>query len=330
MTDELTAGSALPGGTIELMSAASWIEFEFRDHSTVTLSGLSAVTISEQRQKTLRLKHGSLSANVLQQPADRPLLVHTPSAELKVLGTQFNVDALADTTRLTVNEGRVRFTRLVDGKEVDVPARHEVRASMQDQDGLAVNEQVAAVSVWKSDLQADLVRGKWVSDLWMLGVKLKRSVASGEMNKANAIQAYKNAATLDNENGSVWADASPYGSLIAFSVSQSAVQSAARPVVLAANTNVRIKGHLHSRVALTFGISTRKRDGGFAGKYSVSVSDSELIKHGNPFEIEIPMSRFQQASKWGGSPIGQELSDWWCVADSVSAKLEITSVEVVE
>jgi len=326
ITDELIVGSELPGGTIELMSADSWVEFEFRDQSKVILSGQSEVTISEQQQKELRLKHGSLSANVQPQPADRPMLVYTPTAELKVVGTQFNVDALADSTRLAVNEGRVRLKRLVDGKEVDVPAHYEVRASMQDENGLLVNERSEAVSVWKSNLKKDVVCGKWVSDHWMLGVKLKESVASGEMNEAAAIQAYKNALTLKNESGSVWAAASPFGSVVALSVPQSST----RPVVLEANTSLRIRGRLHSRVSVTFGISTRTTDGGFAGKYSIAFSDSDLRINGNVFEMELPITKFQQSSKYGDSLIGKELSDWWCVADSMSGKLEITSVELVE
>jgi len=326
ITDELIVGSELPGGTIELMSAASWIEFEFRDQSRVILSGQSEVIISEQQHKELRLKHGSLSANVQPQPAGRPMLVHTPTAELKIIGTQFNVDALADSTRLAVNEGRVRLKRLVDGKEVDVPAHHEVRASMQDENGMSVNERSEAVSVWKSDLKNDVVSGKWISDHWMLGMKLKDSVASGEMNEAAAIRAYKNAATLQNESGSVWAEASPFGSLVALSVPQSST----RPVVLGANTIFRIRGRLHSRVSVTFGISTRKKDGGFAGKYSDKFPDSDLRSNGNAFEIELPITKLQQSAKSGDSLIGKELSDWWCVADSMSGKLEITSVELVE
>lgn len=326
MTEELIVGRELTGGTIELASAASWIEFAFRDRSTVTLSGPAVATLSEQGQKELRLKHGSLSASIKPQPADRPMLVYTSSAELKVLGTQFNVDALADATRLAVNAGRVRLTRLTDGKEVDVPARHAVMVSMQDPDGLPLKKQVDAVPTWKSDLKADVIRGKWASDLWMLGVKLKDSVADGEMNKADAVKAYKSAATLDDESGSVWAEASSYGSLVQLS----ATRSGAAPVGLKANARFRIKGQLHSRVSVKFGISTRTSDGGFAGKFSVAVADGDLYNNGNEFEIELPLSRFHAGSAAADSPIGTELCDWWCLTHAMSAKLEISSVELVD
>lgn len=326
VTEELDVGKNLPGGTMELLSADSWIEFEFRDKSTVTLSGQSAVTISEQQQKEVHLRHGSLSANVEPQPADCPMLVHTPSAELKVLGTQFNVDALPDATRLAVNEGLVRLKRLTDGKEVDVPARHEVTASMEDLNGLPLSERGKAVSVWKSDLRTDVVRGKWISDLWVLAMRLKKAVASGEMNEADAKAEYKDAATLDDERGSVWAEASPYGSLIVLSVAQ----SAETPVVLGANTKVRITGRLHSRVSVKFGMTTRNTDGRSTGKYSLSFTPDELAGNGNEFRAEVLLRAFQEETRSGDSPIGKELIDWWCVADATSAKVEITGVEVIE
>lgn len=326
VTEELAVGRALPGGTIELLSADSWIEVEFHDGSTVTLSGQSAVTISEQKQKELRLRYGSLSANVQPQPADCPMLVHTPSAELKVLGTQFNVDALTESTRLAVNEGSVRLKRLTDGKEIVVPAKHAVTASMEDQNGLPLSARARAVSVWKSDLRTDVVLGKWRSDHWTLGMRLKKAVASGEMNKADAIKTYKNAAALDAEDGSVWADASPYGSLVLLSVAQ----SSATPVVLRANARIRITGRRHSGVSVKFGITTKKSAGGFGGKYSVSVEDDALRGDDNSFEMELPLSKFDEETDFGDSYVGKELSDWWCVAESTSAKLEITNVELIE
>lgn len=326
VTEELAVGTPLPGGTIELLSADSWVEFQFHDESTVTLSGQSAVTISEQKQKELHLRYGSLSANVRPQPADYPLLVHTPSAELMVLGTQFNVDALPDSTRLAVNKGRVRLKRLTDGREVDVPAKYEVTASMEDLNGLPLSARGRAVSIWKSDLGTDVVRGKWLSDHWILGMRLKKAVASGEMNEADAIAAYKNAAALNADGGSVWADASPYGSLVQLAVAQ----SSATPVVLSGTSSLRIKGRLHSGDAVKFGITTKKSSGGFGGKYSVFVEAAAMLGDGNSFEIELPLSTFDEVTEFGDSLVGKELSDWWCVAESTSAKFEITSVELIE
>ncbi len=326
VTEELAVGKALPGGTIELMSADSWIVFEFHDESTVTLSGQTTATISEQQQKELHLRYGSLSASVRRQPTDRPMLVHTPSADLEVLGTQFNVVALPEATQLAVNEGRVRLKRLSDGKEVDVPARHEVTASISDVNGLSLSERGTAVSVWKSDLKADVVHGKWVPELRALAMQLKKAVADGQMNASDAHSAYKDAATLDDDAGSIWAKPASFGLLIMLSVSR----SSSAPVILTTKAKIRIQGRLYSPEGIEFGITVNDPGGGFAGKYSISVEDNVLRGDDNSFEIQLPLSEFCEEPEFDNSLIGRELSDWWCVARPTSAKLEITSVELIE
>jgi hypothetical protein len=54
------------------------------------------------------------------------MLIHTPSAVLKVIGTQFDVEAGPASTMLYVREGKVQIRRVSDGKTVDVPADHRV------------------------------------------------------------------------------------------------------------------------------------------------------------------------------------------------------------
>ena len=116
----------LPGGTIEGTEPDSWFELEFDDGSSAMIFGDSILTFSDQGQKELRLKQGRFSATVVPQPADEPMLIHTPVADLKVIGTQFDVEAGPETTRLYVREGKVRIRRVSDGKTVDVPADHRV------------------------------------------------------------------------------------------------------------------------------------------------------------------------------------------------------------
>ena len=125
----LGKGAELPGGTIEGMAPDSWFELEFHDGSIGMISGDSILTFSDQGQKELRLKQGRFSASVVPQPAGKPMLIHTPSAVLKVIGTQFDVEAVHDSTMLYVREGKVQITRIRDGKTVDVPAGYRVVAA---------------------------------------------------------------------------------------------------------------------------------------------------------------------------------------------------------
>ena len=125
----LSEGAELPGGTIEGMATDSWFELEFLDGSTGMISGDSILTFSDQGQKELRLKQGRFSADVRPQPEGKPMLIHTPAAVLEVIGTQFDVEAEAESTMLYVREGKVQVRRVGDGKTVDVPAGHRVVAT---------------------------------------------------------------------------------------------------------------------------------------------------------------------------------------------------------
>jgi len=125
----LSEGAELPGGTIEGMAPESWFELEFHDGSTGMISGDSILTFSDQGQKEFRLKQGRFSADVMPQPAGEPMLIHTPSAVLTVIGTQFDVQAGPESTLLYVSEGKVQIRRVSDGKTVAVSAGHRVVAS---------------------------------------------------------------------------------------------------------------------------------------------------------------------------------------------------------
>ncbi|TWU38533.1 FecR family protein [Novipirellula artificiosorum] len=332
VTNELAVGENFPGGTMELLAPDSFVEFAFEDQSTVSLAGLSAVTISTEqsdtpskRQKELHLRHGRLSASVRKQPSGRPLLVHTPSAELTVLGTQFDVDAVSDSTRLTVNQGRVRLKRLPDGKEVEVPAQQSVLASLENQNGLSPRKRNSPVTDWQSDLREDVVKGKWISRLWGLGAKLKMAVANGEMTKDSAIKAYKNAAHFDDSTGSVWTVPFPFGALIVLSP----LRSMEQPVLLNANTKVIVRGRSHAQVAVEIGLSVGHPDGGFAGKYSTLIPVSQLAG-GEDFELGLPISKFRNETNSDSSLIGSELTGLWFVAEASAAKFEITGVELTD
>ncbi len=122
----LNEDAELPGGTIEGTALDSWFELEFHDGSTAMIFGDSMLTFSDQGQKEVRLKQGRFSADVVPQPPGEPMLIHTPVADLVVVGTQFDVEAGPESTMLFVREGIVQIRRVSDGKTVDVTADHRV------------------------------------------------------------------------------------------------------------------------------------------------------------------------------------------------------------
>jgi ferric-dicitrate binding protein FerR (iron transport regulator) len=78
--------------------------------------------ITNGEGKRIALDQGLLTADVKKQPAGQPLVIVTPHAEARVLGTRFTLAVKGDSTRLDVQEGRVRLTRLSDKSSVDVSA----------------------------------------------------------------------------------------------------------------------------------------------------------------------------------------------------------------
>ena len=147
----LQAGSQLFGGTIEGMAPDSWFELELNDGSQVVIAGNSMLTISDLGQKELRLREGSFSANVVPQPEGKPMLVRTRSALFEVMGTRFSVDAGLSSSTLTVNEGKVRATRLSDGSTVEVAAKHRVVAALDCE--LVPEKMPESVTLWQSHLE---------------------------------------------------------------------------------------------------------------------------------------------------------------------------------
>ncbi|MGH7971100.1 MAG: FecR domain-containing protein [Limisphaerales bacterium] len=72
--------------------------------------------------KRLALGGGKLEAWVARQRPFRPMVITTPQAEARVLGTSFALTVTTNATRLEVSEGKIRFIRAQDGAKVNVGA----------------------------------------------------------------------------------------------------------------------------------------------------------------------------------------------------------------
>jgi ferric-dicitrate binding protein FerR (iron transport regulator) len=307
---DLYVGSSMPGGTLESLSADSWIGLEFRDGSTVTASGQSVLTISEYRQKELHLHIGSLSASIMAQSDGKPMLIYTPTARLEVLGTQLNVEAGPSSTMLSVNKGRVRVTRLADGSVAEVPADHQVVASVDHRAELKVIRRPRPVAVWQSDLPTDGSYGKWL---------LEPSDTNGTLRTAPLL----------------WG--CPEKPITLYVVALSVSRSRSIPVVLTPGGKLRIHGRIKSTGDVYFGFTTRQIRGGFAGKFLVQRHFEVVQETGESLDIELRLEDFRPQEqeliekfpeKFPDSPIGLELLDWWCCTINEDAGLEITHVEL--
>lgn len=128
------SGEPLPAGHgLESGAGKSAAGFAYADSTRLEIgpsTALREIADAPATGKRLSLDRGTLSAEVVRQ--DRPMVVTTPHAEARVLGTTFQltVDPAAGSTRLDVTKGRVRLTRLSDGRFTDVgPGQFAVAAA---------------------------------------------------------------------------------------------------------------------------------------------------------------------------------------------------------
>lgn len=163
---DLAIGEQLKAGTVETVGEATSASFRSRDGTLITLSGDSELSFSENGQKLLVLRKGSLSAQVKPQPKDKPMLVRTASAEARVVGTVFNLAARSEDTLLKVDEGLVKLKRLADGSTIDVPAKSSAVASLDS--GLKLNSTTTPepLTDWSFDFTTKVPPRDWrgVSD----------------------------------------------------------------------------------------------------------------------------------------------------------------------
>ena len=109
------------GASIHVVGLASLAVLRLDDGTEISLAGETRIDFHRQGDQTsLTLHEGHLSANVTHQATERPLLIHTPGAEMQILGTRFAVSADDETSELGVRHGRVLLKRLTDGETVDV------------------------------------------------------------------------------------------------------------------------------------------------------------------------------------------------------------------
>lgn len=108
----LRPGTQLRTGTLALAGTNSAAQIEFHDGTRVLITGDGELAFSDDGQKRMNCRRGTLSAWVSPQPKSRPMLLRTPTAEIEVVGTVFNVEAETAATSVMVEEGKVRVRRL--------------------------------------------------------------------------------------------------------------------------------------------------------------------------------------------------------------------------
>lgn len=121
----VTPGAGLYAG--DRVHATTAVTLVWQDGSRLLLQPDALVVLSTTpRDHGVHLELGALSAEITRQRPDRSFVITTVEARVEVLGTRFQVQAGGQRTRLAVEQGNVRMTRLADGKAVIVGADQRV------------------------------------------------------------------------------------------------------------------------------------------------------------------------------------------------------------
>ena len=301
-------GDELTGGTLEVVAADSWAELVFDDGTKVWASGPAIVTFSEGPEgKRIHLREGELSLDVAPQSSGYPLRLQTPSAEVEVLGTQFNVTADDSATRLAVHEGLVRVTRLADGKTRDVPADHHVVAALERKTNFDALPRGESVRSWKCDLQHDVCQGYW-------------RTGAGESSGSLRAETHLFRGDFGERKHPV----------LLHSVVVRPSDSNGTPVLLTEGARLRVVGRLERSCAVQFGFGTHQVRGVFSGKYALSRKIELAEQAEGNFEVELYLNDIPRIKEsFPGSPVGQELGWLWVQTVREDVGLEVTSVELI-
>lgn len=303
VVDDLQSGRALTGGTIECLSVDSSADLDFPDGSTVTISGVSVLTISDNGHKELHLREGNLSATVTSQPEGRPLRLLTPTAELEVLGTQFDVIAADTQTKITVNEGLVRVTRLMDGKFTDVKSAHSLVATIEAREPLVAIAIQEPLHVWKANLGQDKTTGDWLPIAHALRIEIGREIEAGELDTDRAKEVYFNRLEkFGDDDGFLKAVPRRTGRKeqpLFYLISLNIPQRQDGPVLLSDSSRLRVMGRSKVPQEVTFSLAARNHDRTIAGRFGVT------RRVEGTFDIEIDVAELRGLGD-GTSAVGLE------------------------
>lgn len=269
-------GEKLTEGIIELFGETTSAQFQFKDGTFITLSGEAELSFSEDQQKLLVLRKGSLSAQVKPQPRNRPMIVRTPSAEAEIVGTTFNLSARPDDTLLKVDEGLVKLKRLADGTSIDVPAQSTAVASLDS--GLKLNPAATPepLTHWGFDFTTLVPPQIW-RGIWHGTPDGGRMVASP----------YVAQKTSDG------------GVITHFGVSiRTAYLNPPLALVVTERSVVRYRLKQERAAPLQVMLLTGTAKGGFGGNFECKLSAAELKPDADGWcDVEIPISRFKSIDR---------------------------------
>ena len=159
------------------------------------------------------------------------------------MGTRFSVDAELSSSTLTVNEGKVRATRLSDGSSVEVTAKHRVVAALDCElvpEEMPESVYPLAKAIWKTEENVIMANG---------------CRAHGPVPAHLKTVPYTLPAKDDRKQRTIHTLSMPVSS------------GDHPPVVLQPESKVRVRAKIASSHPIWFGMTLRRGNGDFAAAF---------------------------------------------------------------
>jgi hypothetical protein len=126
----ITSGFAVLANDEFETDAGGALTVIYNDGTELRLNALTQVALpvpgSAIQSKIVKLNRGSLLAKVSKQPAGAPLLINTPHAVVRVLGTEFKLTVNDGSSQLDLKTGQVRITQTDSNQVVELHAGQTV------------------------------------------------------------------------------------------------------------------------------------------------------------------------------------------------------------
>ena len=153
------------GDTLRTAGPEGFAMLVFRDGTRLAMAGSTElVATADNGQKTVVIRQGLVAVDVARQPAEKPMILVTPTAEARILGTRFALSAIGNATRLSVAHGKVLLKRLSDGRSVTVPSGYQAVASTRSE--LAARPMPPVPDTWSEDFE-DGLPDQWQAGQWV-------------------------------------------------------------------------------------------------------------------------------------------------------------------
>jgi len=297
----------LAAGTLFLEGDDSSCQLRFEDGTRVTVSGNAEAVFEQDSQKRLRLRRGSLSADVARQPEGCPLVIETPTARVEVIGTLFTLVADGEQTALDVERGSVRLQRLVDGRQVEV---HDQRRAVASLDASAEMQAVQIgipPAAWRQTFDQpppSICKGTWIAGEGEQPSRVRgvpcvaRRKTSGEPIVHHGITA------------------------------RSGVET--QLVTLQADSVLRVRYRLTGEAPLRIMLGTNHPGGSFAGNFEVKLgSQTGMVDADGWRTLTVPLSGFQSLIKRFPKPQdGSQVSLVMFNSHEHDVGLEVCEIEI--